>query len=90
MSSGRRHDTPCPEVIASLNAYVDGEVGAEEFRVIALHIFGCPPCEQEERVHRTVKALVVRAFVDVSAPADLSTRVSASLALKRLESPREG
>ncbi len=29
MSSGRPHETPCSQVVASLSAYIDGEVGAE-------------------------------------------------------------
>lgn len=83
MSCGRPHETPCAEVIASLSAYVDGEVGAEEFRLIAIHITECQPCEQEERAHRTVKALVVRAVGDASAPAELWARIRARLAVDR-------
>lgn len=83
MSCGRPHETPCTEVIASLSAYVDGEVGAEEFRMIAIHITECPPCEQEERSHRTVKALVVRAVGEAQAPTELWTRIRARLALER-------
>ena len=32
MSCGRPHETPCSQVVASLSAYIDGEVGAEEYR----------------------------------------------------------
>lgn len=83
MSCGRPHEIPCIEVIASLSAYVDGEVGAEEFRLIALHITECPPCEQEERSHRTVKALVVRAVGETPMPTELWTRIRARLAIDR-------
>ena len=38
MSCGRPHETPCSQVVASLSAYIDGEVGAEEYRLIAVHL----------------------------------------------------
>lgn len=79
MSAGRSRETTCAEVMASLSAYVDGEVGAEEFHLVAIHITECPPCEEEERAHRIIKALVVRAVGDVAAPVELRTRILARL-----------
>lgn len=79
MSCGRHHETPCTQVIASLSAYIDGEVGASEFRLIAVHITECPPCGREEQMQRTVKALVVRAAVVPRAPGGLAARVRAHL-----------
>lgn len=77
MSCGNPHATPCTEVIASLSAYVDGEVGAEEFHLIAIHLSECPPCEREEATHRSVKALVVRATGGLNAPSELRARIRA-------------
>lgn len=79
MSCGRPHETPCAEVVASLSAYIDGEVGAQEYRLIAVHITECPPCEREEQAHRTVKALVVRATAVAPAPGSLHARIKAQL-----------
>lgn len=79
MSCGRPHETPCTEVVASLSAYIDGEVGTEEFRLIAIHITECPPCEREEQAVRTVKALVIRATRSVAAPEGLRARIQADV-----------
>ena len=79
MSCGRPHATPCTEVIASLSAYIDGEVEAQEYHLIAVHITECPPCEYEERTQRTVKALVVRSATVHVAPDELRARVRAQL-----------
>jgi len=80
MSCGQPHATPCTEVVASLSAYIDGEVGASEYRLIAIHITECPPCEREEQAQRTVKALVVRATTVSRAPGSLHERITAQLA----------
>lgn len=79
MSCGSPHATPCAEVAASLNAYIDGEVGASEYQLIAVHITECPPCEREEHAQRTVKALVVRASTVSRAPGSLHARIRAQL-----------
>ncbi len=79
MSCGRPHATPCTEVIASLSAYIDGEVEAQQYHLIAVHITECPPCEHEERAQRTVKALVVRSATVRTAPDELRARVQAQL-----------
>ncbi len=62
-----------------MGAYVDGEVGAEEFRLIAIHITECPPCEREEQAYRRVQALVVRAVRRPVAPEALRAKVRADL-----------
>lgn len=85
MSCGRPHATPCTEVIAAMSSYIDGEVGAEQYQLIAVHLTECPPCGDEERVHRQVKALVVRAFGTQVAPGALRARIEASI--RTFESP---
>lgn len=77
MSCGRPHETSCTEVIASLSAYIDGEVGAQEFHLITVHITECPPCGHEEQAQRTVKSLVVRAVGVTNAPGSLHARIRA-------------
>lgn len=79
MSCGKPHATPCTEVVASLSAYVDGEVGAQAYHLITVHITECPPCEREAQTQRTVKALVVRAASVTSTPASLHARIRARL-----------
>ena len=79
MSCGRPHVTPCTEILATMSAYVDGEVGAEEFQMIAIHISECPPCESEEVAQRHIKALVVRAVGVPSAPSTLRARIRATI-----------
>ncbi len=75
MSCGRPHETPCTQVVASLSAYIDGEVQAQEYRLIAVHITECPPCGDEERAQRTIKALVLRASSVGEASAALHARI---------------
>ena len=79
MSCGKPHATPCTEILAAMSAYVDGEVGAEQFRLIAVHVSECGPCESEEVSQRRVKALVVRAVGSPSAPATLRARIRATI-----------
>lgn len=78
MSCGKPHATPCTEVIAAMSAYIDGEVGAEQFQLIAVHIRECPPCGSEEQAQRQVQALVVRAVGRPNAPSALRDRVRAT------------
>ncbi len=78
MSCGKPHASPCTEVVASISAYIDGEVTAEQYQVIAVHLSECPPCFDEEQAHRVVKGLVVRAYGRTRAPATLHARVRAT------------
>ncbi len=79
MSCGRPRETPCSRVVASLSAYIDGEVGAEEYRLIAVHLTECPPCEHQRQEVRRVKALVVRASMSIATPEDLRARIQATV-----------
>ena len=79
MSCGRPHATSCTQVIASLSSYIDGEVSAEEYQLIAIHMSECPPCEREEQVVRRVQALVVRATSQAAAPETLRARIRATI-----------
>ncbi|MGA1146640.1 MAG: zf-HC2 domain-containing protein [Candidatus Nanopelagicales bacterium] len=89
MSCGRPHETPCSQILASLSAYIDGEVEAQEYRLIAIHITECAPCEQQVRVQRTVKALVIRASDTASAPASLHTRIRTHVSMSIVSDPED-
>lgn len=78
MSCGNPHATSCTEVVASISAYIDGEVTAEEYQVITVHLRECPPCGHEEQAHRAVKGLIVRAVRGTQAPTTLHARVRAT------------
>lgn len=78
MSCGNPHATDCTEVIASISAYIDGEVSAEQYQVITVHLRECPPCGEEEQTHRAVKGLVIRAVGRTQAPTTLHARVRAT------------
>jgi len=65
----------CTQIAAMMSAYIDGEVGAEEYQFIAVHISQCPPCGEEEHAQRRIQALVVRAVRRPSAPVELQTRI---------------
>ena len=75
MSCGRPHETPCSQVVASLSAHIDGEVGAEEYRLIAVHLTECPPCEHQRQEVRRVQALVARASAGIATPEGLRERI---------------
>ena len=79
MSCGRPHETLCSQVVASLSAYIDGEVGAEEYRLIAVHLTECPLCEHQQQEFRRVQALVVRASASISTPEGLYARIRATV-----------
>jgi anti-sigma factor (TIGR02949 family) len=83
MSCGKPHATACAEVIASISAYIDGEVTAEEYQVITIHLSECPPCGYEERAHRSIKGLVIRAFGGVRAPSTLHSTLRATFHTSR-------
>ena len=79
MSCGRPHETPCSQVGASLSAYIDGEVGVEEYRLIAVHLTECPPCEHQRQEVRRVQALVARASASIAKPEGLRARIQATV-----------
>ena len=78
MSCGNPHATPCTEVLAMVDVFVDGE--ADEVHVVAIsaHLVECPPCARQVAVIRDFKAVIRRANTSV-APAGLQTRIRARL-----------
>ena len=84
MSCGRPHETPCSQVVASLSTYIDGEVRAEEHRLIAVHLTECPPCDHQRREVRRVQALVVRASASSTTPEGLHASIRAMIVFRYL------
>lgn len=78
MSCGNPHATPCTEVLAMVDVFVDGE--ADEVHVVAItaHLVECPPCARQVAVVRDFKAVIRRANSTV-APAGLQTQIRARL-----------
>lgn len=60
MSCGNHHDVDCGSILASLDAFMDGEDSALDRAKIAEHLHECGPCLQEHHVEQLVKALVAR------------------------------
>ena len=79
MSRGRPHENPCSQVVASLSAYIDGEVEVGEYRLIAVHLTECPPCEHQRQEVRRVQALVARAAASIATPEGLRARIQATV-----------
>ena len=79
MSRGRPHENPCSQVVASLSAYIDGEVEVGEYRLIAVHLTECPPCEHQRQEVRRVQALVARASASIATPEGLRSRIQATV-----------
>lgn len=78
MSCGNPHATPCTEVLAMVDVFVDGE--ADEVHVVAIstHLVECPPCARQVAVVRDFKAVIRRANT-TAAPAGLRTQIRARL-----------
>jgi mycothiol system anti-sigma-R factor len=62
MSCGDHHDVGCGQVLAALDAFLDGEESAVERALIDQHLRECGPCLAEEQIERLVKVRVARAF----------------------------
>lgn len=60
MSCGNHHDVDCGSILASLDAFMDGEDTELDRTKIATHLHECGPCLQEHHIDQLVKALVAR------------------------------
>ena len=56
----------CRDIREIISAYVDGEAGPEDARLVEEHIGGCPPCRMAERRMRELGMAVVRTEGSVS------------------------
>jgi anti-sigma factor RsiW len=74
----------CGEVRELLNAYVDGEMPAEEHRAVAEHMEQCENCARALASLEAMRHRILRAG-DFTLPQGLETRLRARLGLERQE-----
>jgi anti-sigma factor (TIGR02949 family) len=82
MSCGDPHATPCSEVDAHLDEYLDRELSAEDIAMLEQHFRECPPCRAQLRLALMMQKLVARSC-GCRAPQHLRARV-----LKRITEVR--
>jgi len=84
MSCGDPHATPCSEVDAHLDEYLDRELSEQDIAMLEQHFRECPPCRAQLRLALMLQKLVARSC-GCRAPQELRTRV-----LKRITELRSG
>lgn len=84
MSCGDPHATPCHEVDAHLDEFVDRELSPRDIVLLEQHFTECPPCRAQLAFALMMKKLVARSCGE-SAPAQLRQRV-----VKRITEIRSG
>ena len=84
MSCGDPHATPCTEVDAHLDEFVDRELTAQDMALLEQHFTECPPCRAQLAFALMMKRLVARSC-GCDAPAQLRQRV-----VKRITEIRTG
>ena len=75
MSCGKPHETPCSEVLARLESYLDREIEEQGFAQIRQHLDECGPCLREYGLEEAVKRLVAKHCGCDPAPADLRGKI---------------
>ena len=74
MSCGNPHDTPCSEVDAHLDEYLDRELSPEDIALLEQHCRECPPCRTQLELAVKLKLLVAKAC-GCDAPEALRQRI---------------
>ncbi len=90
MSCGDPHDLDCREVIEEVYLYLDGELEAESYSRVRVHLDECAPCLRKYGLEQDVKALVARCCGNDQAPAGLRSKVLARLQSVRREIDSQG
>ena len=75
MSCGKPHETPCSEVLARLESYLDREIEEQGFAQIRQHLDECGPCLREYGLEDVVKRLVHKCCGSETAPSELRVKV---------------
>lgn len=75
MSCGNPHATPCPDVLAMVYDFLDGEVSAADRERIVEHLDECGPCLRQYGLEQAVKALVHRSCACQQAPEHLRIQI---------------
>lgn len=84
MSCGNPHETPCAEVDAHLDEYLDRELSAEDIAMLDQHFKECPPCRSQLELAVRLKLLVAKAC-GCAAPNELRQRI-----IRRITEVRSG
>ena len=84
MSCGKEHETPCGEVLQRVFEYLDGEMPEMDCAKIKVHLEECSGCLDEYDRDELVKAVVRRSCGCDAAPAELRTRILASITTVRV------
>jgi mycothiol system anti-sigma-R factor len=65
----------CPEALARLEGYLDGELDEDELADVSHHLSDCYPCGDRAEFERHLRHVVREHASDESAPVDLLERV---------------
>ena len=84
MSCGNPHATPCAEVEAHLDEFLDKELTPQDVALLEQHFRECPPCNSKLEFALRLKLLVARAC-GCAAPSALRQRI-----VKRITEVRSG
>jgi anti-sigma factor (TIGR02949 family) len=90
MSCGNHHDVECASIMASLDAFIDGEDTELDRAKIQQHLQECGPCLQEEQVDKIIKARVAKACRDEICSEQVRTRILHRLSEIRVDTMSEG
>ena len=85
MSCGKPHETPCSEVLARLESYLDREIEEQGFAQIRQHLDECGPCLREYGLEDVVKRLVHKCCGSETAPSELRVKVLVRIQAVRAE-----
>ena len=85
MSCGKPHETPCSEVLARLESYLDREIEEQGFAQIRQHLDECGPCLREYGLEDVVKRLVHKCCGAETAPSELRVKVLVRIQAVRAE-----
>lgn len=75
--------TPCRRVLPLLEAYGDGELGADRALEVEQHLAECTPCAERSRLDHAIKLSTRKACGSPCISADFQARVAAALAAER-------
>lgn len=79
MSCGKPHEVDCGEILAALDAFLDGEDTALDRAKIKEHLDECGPCLQEQHLEALVKARLARACSSEACSEQVRVRVVSAI-----------
>jgi mycothiol system anti-sigma-R factor len=79
MCDGASDKVRCEEALADIYLLLDRECSPERDAALRAHIDDCPPCLEEYGIDEHIKQLLARKCGGDLAPAELKTRLRASI-----------